>query len=402
MTVRPQDLVAAYRPGFSLERAFYTDEAVFREELQRLWRRFWLFAGHSVEIRNPGDWMTWELGGDPLVITRDEAGQVHAFYNVCRHRGSLVCTQERGSSRRLFCPYHAWSYGLDGALLNAPGMPEDFDRSGHGLVRVHAGEFDGLIFVSLAESPPPFEALRDHLSPVLRSQGMATARIAAIKDYELDLNWKVVIENNRECYHCPSNHHGYVAVQYDTDADKPGMAAEIAERLAECTVRWERLGIDVSRVNTSSRSTAEWFRANRTPVRRGMVTESPDGQLVCRKLMGGFTDPDLGTARSNTNLNFWCHANSDYAHTVRITPVSPSRTVVRGYWLVDESAEEGEDYDPRAVVAFHDGVMEEDWAICRRVWKGVTSSAYRPGPYVPVQEANVQRWIDWYMAEMRR
>jgi Rieske 2Fe-2S family protein len=178
------------------------------------------------------------------------------------------------------------------------------------------------------------------------------------------------------------------------------MADEIAARLADCTARWSKAGLDVGRVNTSSDSTAEWFRANRTPVRKNMVTESPDGQAVCDLLMGGFTDPDMGTARANTNINFWCHANSDYAHTVRITPVSPTRTLVRGYWLVDEKAVEGRDYDAEAIAAFHHQVMTEDWEICRRQWIGVTSPAFEPGPYSPLKEQNVDRYIRWYVRQM--
>ena len=108
----------------------------------------------------------------------------------------------------------------------------------------------------------------------------------------------------------------------------------------------------------------------------------------------------MGTARANTNINFWCHANSDYAHTVRITPVSATRTILRGTWLVDESAKAGVDYDPDAVMAFHDRVMTEDWEICRRQWIGVTSPGFEPGPLSP-EEQNVERFLRWYVAQMQ-
>jgi Rieske 2Fe-2S family protein len=332
---------------------------------------------------------------------RDRDGRLHAHHNVCRHRGSIICPKEKGRSTRLVCPYHSWTYAHDGRLIGAPMMGDDFDKSQFGLKSIHVGEFDGLIFVNLSETPTPFADMRDHLSPILRSQGMDRAKIALIRDYELDLNWKIIVENNRECYHCEANHDGYVAVQYDTENDNPDMREEIAGRLAECSIRWERAGLDISRVNTSSNNTAEWFRANRTPVRKGMVTESPDGQQICSVLMGDFSDPDMGTARANTNINFWCHANSDYAHTVRITPLSPTRTVVRGYWLVDQKAIEGRDYDPEKIAAFHHQVMSEDWEICRRQWIGVTSPAFEAGPYAPSKEANVDRYVRWYVGQMR-
>jgi len=389
-----------YRPGYALPRDFYTDPARFAEEQARIFRAGWFFAGHSVELPETGDYMTLTVGGAPVVVVRDRDGRVHAHHNVCRHRGSIVCTREKGRAARLVCPYHAWSYAHDGRLVGAPMMGADFDKSAFGLKPAHVGEFDGLIFVNLSDTPSPFHELRDHLSPILKSQGMGRSKIALIRDYDLDVNWKIVVENNRECYHCEANHHGYVEVQYDTDSDNPAFQDEIAERLGECRIRWEKAGLDVGRVNTSSASTSEWFRANRTPVRKGMLTESPDGRLVCDVLMAGFTDPDMGTARANTNINFWCHANSDYAHTVRITPVSPTRTIVRGYWLVDENAVEGRDYDPEKIAAFHHQVMSEDWEICRRQWIGVTSPGYEPGPYSPTREANVDRYVRWYARQM--
>jgi glycine betaine catabolism A len=394
------EVLDRYRPGYSLERDFYLSTEIFAREQERIFRKSWVFVGHSCEIAKPGDYLTCEIGSVPMIVIRDEDGRVRAFGNVCRHRGSLICASETGRTHRLVCPYHSWSYGLDGRLLTASLMGKDFDKSRYRLRQAQAGEFDGLIFVNLAEKPSPFAELRDHLSPILRPQGMGRGKIALIRDYALDVNWKIIVENNRECYHCPSNHHGYVSVHYDTENGKPHMADEIAERLASCTLRWEKLGLDVSRVNTSSNSTSEWFRANRTPLRKGMVSESPDGQLVSKILMGGFDDPDMGTARANTNVNFWCHANADYAHTVRITPVAPERTVVRGYWLVDETAVEGRDYDPREISAFHDQVMTEDWEICRRQWRGVTSPIFEPGPYSPAMEQNVERFIGWYMRQM--
>jgi len=390
-----------YRPGHGLPREFYLDEAIFAAEQERIFRNNWFFVGHSVELGEPGAYLTLSVGGAPVVVVRDRNGLLHAHHNVCRHRGSIICLKEHGRATRLVCPYHSWTYTHDGQLMGAPMMGDGFDKKSYSLKPVHVGEFDGLVFVNLSDTPSPFADLRDHLSPILRSQGMARSKIALVRDYHLDVNWKIVVENNRECYHCEANHHGYVSVQYDTENDNPALQSEIAERLSECSIRWERAGLDVSRVNTSSSNTSEWFRANRTPVRKGMVTESPDGQSVCSVLMGDFSEPDMGTARANTNINFWCHANSDYAHTVRITPVSPTKTIVRGYWLVDEKAVAERDYDVDQIAAFHDQVMKEDWEICRRQWIGVTSPAFEPGPYAPVKESSVDRYVQWYVRQMR-
>lgn len=144
-----------YRPGYGLPRAFYTDPEIFAEEQARIFRNSWFFAGHSIELPKAGDYMTLDVGGAPVVVVRDRDGKVHAHHNVCRHRGSIICTKEKGKATRLVCPYHSWSYAHDGQLIGAPMMGEDFDKAAHGLKRAHAEEFDGLIFVNLSGTPRP-------------------------------------------------------------------------------------------------------------------------------------------------------------------------------------------------------------------------------------------------------
>ncbi len=392
-------LIERQTDGFGLEAELYHAPAVFAAELARIFRCHWLFVGHSCELPDRGDFCTWQIGDDPLLVVRGEDGTIRALHNVCRHRGSLVCERERGRAARLVCPYHGWTYGLDGRLLQAPGISAA-GRARFGLKSAQAEEVCGLIFVNLAERPEPIDALRAHFEPILAPQGLERAKVASSVDYDLPVNWKTVIENNRECLHCPANHRLYVSVTYDVANHDPDRQVEIEARVAECRTRWAVMGLDVSRVNSSSDANGPWFRANRTPVRAGFVTESRDGRPVA-PLMGEFTDPDMGTARANTNLNFWCHANSDYANTVRITPLAPARTLVRAYWLVREGALEGRDYDPERVAEVHATTMAEDWAICRRVAAGLRSSAYEPGPLSPDREQNVRSFLCWYLRTMR-
>jgi Rieske 2Fe-2S family protein len=393
------ELIECQRDGFTLQAWLYHAPAVFEAELAQIFRQHWLFVGHSCELPNRGDFLTWRIGGEALIVVRADDGGIRALHNVCRHRGSLICEREQGNAQRFVCPYHAWTYGLDGRLLNAPGA-SGLDRSRLGLKSAHAEEVCGLIFINLADRPEPIEVLRAHFEPILGPHRLERAKVAKVVDYDLPVNWKTVTENNRECLHCPANHRLYVSVTYDVDSHDPGKQAEIEARLCECRTRWAQMGLDVSRVNTSSDATASWFRANRTPVRTGFVTESRDGQPVA-PLMGDFSDFDMGTARLNTNVNFWCHANSDYANTVRITPLASERTIVRACWLVRADAREGRDYDPARVIEVHATTMEEDWAICRRVAAGLRSSAYEPGPLSPDREHNVQGFLRWYLRTMR-
>ena len=130
-----QDLIARQPAGHSLLGLFYSAEEVYQLDLNSVWRQGWLFAGHSCEIRQPGDYFSIELDKDILLITRDEQQRAQAFYNVCRHRGSLICGTSPGRAKRLVCPYHQWSYGLDGRLLHAPGMQPDLDKSNWAFAR---------------------------------------------------------------------------------------------------------------------------------------------------------------------------------------------------------------------------------------------------------------------------
>jgi glycine betaine catabolism A len=130
-----ETMIADCRPGWSLPGAFYRDEAVYRLDIERVWRRGWLFAGHTCEISQPGDYLTVELDSDSLILLRGDDGEIRGFHNLCRHRGSILCRQASGHLNKIVCPYHQWAYGRDGALLACRGMPQTFDKSEFGLVQ---------------------------------------------------------------------------------------------------------------------------------------------------------------------------------------------------------------------------------------------------------------------------
>src|SRR5262245_41871686 len=183
MVNRIDSLAAQCQPGRTLPRAFFSDEEVYQADLNTIWRRGWLFAGHSCEIPKPGDYFTLNLDTDSVLVVRGENGEAHALHNLCRHRGSLICDDSCGHVRHLACPYHRWTYALDGTLLHAPGMQEDLPKSELGLRHVALREFEGLIYISLADEPPDFEAAREVLGNVARPQGFTRAKVAKAVDY---------------------------------------------------------------------------------------------------------------------------------------------------------------------------------------------------------------------------
>ena len=176
-------LIAEHSPGHALQREFQTDPGIYQLELERIWRRGWLFAGHTCQVKRPGDYFVFDVDTDSLIVIRGDDDRIHTLHNTCRHRGMKVCQAQSGHVTRIVCPYHQWSYARSGALMACGGMDMDgdLDRRDFGLHRVHTREVGGLIFVCLDEDPTPFED---------------AARA----------NWKLVWENNRECWQCTVHH----------------------------------------------------------------------------------------------------------------------------------------------------------------------------------------------------
>ena len=397
----PEDfflLAAQQKPGWTLDRRFYLDDGIADAEMRAIWHRRWLFAVHAVELAEPGSFVTLEIGREPVLLVRGRDREVRAFANVCRHRGSRVCTAPHGRAARLVCPYHAWTYDLDGTLCS--------DVRGHGasaeelgLKPHHAIEVGGLVFVCLGDTPPDIGPMREAFARWFAPQGLPRARIAASVDYRVAANWKVVFENNRECLHCPVAHREYIRANYDIHLADPRREAEIAARMADEVLRWTAMGLEAP--SLVSDMTAAWWRVNRTPLVPGFVTESLDGAPIAPP-MGQYPTHDVGTLRATIFPNFWMHGSGDHAVTTRLLPDGAGATRVRVVWLVDANAEEGRDYALDRLMPFWQRTSEQDWEICENVQRGLGSAHYRPGPFETVKERNVAQFVAWYLDEMRR
>src|SRR5262245_38751635 len=403
------DLIAACRPGWSLPGGFYREADVYRLDIERVWRTGWLFAGHTCEISKPGDYFTLEVDADSIVVIRNGDGTVHALHNVCRHRGSMICTEPCGHLNRLVCPYHQWTYGLDGTLLACRGMQPDLDKSQFGLRPVQVREVEGLIFIALDKEPTPFETACQALAPLLKPQGFTRAKVAKAVDYRVHANWKLVWENNRECYHCNLNHPQYIKANFDhynTDDATPRVRQEITEVVSRTERKWAAAGLAPTHKQTGMTVFPDaahhiWFSANRTTLVDGWVSESMDGRQVA-PLMGDYAQADVGTLRIRALPNFWNHSSCDHGVSTRLLPAGPQQTAIRVYWLVDEKAVEGRDYDLARLMPFWQLTSEQDWQICERQQRGVNSSAYAPGPYSTFKEYNVASFVRWYLNTLRR
>ena len=403
-----KNMIALRQPNHGLPRPFYHDELLYRAELEFIWRAGWLFAGHSCQIPNPGDYFLFEVDGDLLIIVRNDNGQVNALYNVCRHRGSLICDEAEGQVKRFICPYHQWTYGRDGRLLLVRGMQEELNKSEYGLHRAHAREVEGMIFISLAIEPLDFEPAYQTIAPVARPQGLNRAKVAKIMDFDVHSNWKLVWENNRECYHCNVNHPQYIKANFDrynADDTPEYVAQELAAVTARSEAKWAAQGLAITRAETGMTEFPDpehhiWYSANRTALTDGFVSETLEGQQVA-PLMGDYTEAaDVGTMRVRALPNFWQHSSCDHVVAVRLTPNGLYHTNVRMTWLVDAKAQEGKDYDLDQLLPFWLLTAEQDWQICVNQQKGVNSHAYTPGPLSINKEYNLDRFLRWYIQQI--
>ncbi|QCP49620.1 aromatic ring-hydroxylating dioxygenase subunit alpha [Trinickia violacea] len=388
-------LVESRQSGRSLPQPFYTDQAVFERELELIWERQWLFAGVAAQIPKPGNWFTLEVGRSSIVVVRDRTKAIRAFYNTCRHRGSRICAGEKGSSGTFTCPYHQWTYGLDGKLLFSKEMGEDFDPSEFALKAVHCESVEGYIFISLAEKPSPFEHFREQVSPYLKPHGLDNAKVAFESTIVEKANWKLVIENNRECYHCTASHPELLRTisEFDGPTD-PRFGGEYAEKCLRDEARWTASGLPHQPIETD-----EGYRLVRVAMERGL-SFTMSGELACKKLLGTNQDEDVGSLRLLRFPNTWNHVLSDHAIAFRVLPLSATETQVTTWWLVNGDAEEGRDYDLEDLTAVWKATNAQDQRLVETNQQGINSKGYQPGPYSPLVERGVTEFIDWYLATL--
>ena len=382
---------------------FYTDAAVHLADVERIFRRQWVFVGHSCQIIEAGEFFTVTIGSDPLIVIRGDDGVIRALHNVCRHRGTLISRESCGKARRLVCPYHQWTYEPDGKLASCRGMHE-INHDELGLLPAHLEDLEGMLFVCLAETPPDFAAARTMMAPVLAPQRMAEAKVAKIVDYEVAANWKLIWENNRECYHCNVNHPQYIKANFDhfnSDDTTSCVQERIDAAATRHTVQCAKHGLEVTHKETGMATFPDsdhglWFSANRTTLVEGYVSETMDGQQVA-PLMGDYTDADVGTMRCRTMPNMWNHSSCDHVVSTRLLPTAANRTQARVMWLVHPDAEEGRDYELEELMPFWQLTSEQDWELCEFAQTGISSGAYRPGPYSTHKEYNVDAFVRWYL-----
>jgi len=393
------DELTTRRPAHSLPGRFYHDPTVFDLEIEHVWQQEWVFAGHECEVSAPGDFLTLTVGSCPLIVVRGADGVIRALHNVCRHRGFALCEATTGTARRRFvCPYHQWSYELDGRLARARSMPADFDPADYGLAAAHCAVMGGLIYVNVSAEPPAFGPVRTMVEPYLASFNLTTARVAHQTTTVEQGNWKLVMENNRECFHCRTAHPELCQSFPEGSQHAGGGSPEELREAAELIERCEAVGLP-----SSYQAATDWqYRVMRSGLIGQARSMTMDGRAAVAGCFGTLPDLDIGDVLLYHYPSTWNHFLADHAVTFRILPVGPTATELRTTWLVPGHAQEGRDYDLNRLTEVWEATNRQDTALVERTQRGVRSLAYRPGPYAPVEEAGVIQFIDWYADTLSR
>lgn len=330
----------------------YIDAAWFAREMDRIFAAMWIAAGRTSELPAAGHFFRRDVAGASVLVVRGADGTVRAFHNVCRHRGTRLCTGSHGVlPSSIQCPYHAWTYGLDGRLLAAPQMDdvEGFDKRDYPLRAIACETWDGHIFVNLGDCPAPLAKHLGELPARFAPWRMSELQPARRIEYDVATNWKLVVQNYNECLHCPVIHPLLNQMHHYLGAD-----------------------------NVPS---SDGYCGGAMGFKAGIETLSIDG-----KRRRGFL-PGLG-AREQSLVNYFAiypnfllTLHPDYMMTITIWPLEPGKTRLVAEWHFHPDEMAKPDFVFEDAIEFWDRTNREDWAISEQSYLGISSRGYMPGPY---------------------
>ncbi len=390
------DLIASQKPGWALDQRFYTDPGIYQLELDRIVTRNWILAGHASQIPDAGDYLVFKLANESAIIVRGKDGKIRAFANICRHRGSLVCLENRGNKRKFECPYHGWTYDLDGKLIGARSMREDFNKEAYGLHPVSLSLLSGLIFVCFCDDPPSIEGAQRDLAEPMAMFDFENLKVAASKTYPIAANWKLAIENYQECYHCATAHPEYAKMHtLMLDPQKRDrIQGPMRQRMAACGLK----DIEHDFIDTYAKSGEQGYGYSRTALFEGYETGSRDGEPLA-PLLGELKEYDGGASDFTLGPFTFFLAYSDHVVGYVFSPVDHKNCQCKIHWFVRKDAVEGKDYDRDELIWLWDVTTHADEKIIVNNWKGVNSRYYRPGPFSGMERME-QRYVEWILEEL--
>jgi Rieske 2Fe-2S family protein len=348
-----QQLSRKIAPGArTLPGKYYNDPEILSREIEGVFQSMWICAGRYDEILKPGDYITRQIGSENVVVVRDQKDRINAFYNNCRHRGTRMCHETAGSVKgSIQCPYHAWTYGLDGRLIGAPHMNEveDFDKKEWSLHKVACDVWDGHVFINMAKDPAPLAEQLGRLPKMFARFGMGNMRRVARVNYDIAANWKLIVENYSECYHCPLIHPDLNRVTHYLS----GKSEDIAEHY---NGGYQIIGQEYCTLTVEGKQTRPHFK--------------------------GIRKADQNRVYYYTVYpNFLLSLHPDYMMTHTLWPKSPNEVHVVCEWHVEAETLEKPGFTIQDAVEFWDMTNKQDWHACEISHLGISSKSYSPGPF---------------------
>jgi phenylpropionate dioxygenase-like ring-hydroxylating dioxygenase large terminal subunit len=362
--------VASFEVGAkTLPQRYFVSPEIFAEELQQIFAANWVLVGHQGQLAEAGDYFLAEVAGESLMVAKDQRSTIRAFYNVCRHRGARLCEEQNGHAAAIQCPYHAWTYALDGRLLGAPHMDETpgFNKADYPLKPARLGLWEGFIFLNLADAAASLEKWFEPLGQKFSPWKLAGLRSAKRMQYDVRANWKLIFQNYSECYHCL------------------GVHPELSK---------------ISPYDSAENDLTEG------PFLGGFMRIASDKSLTmsgnaCALPVGNFGDEDFRFVFYYSIFpNMLLSLHPDYVMVHQLEPQSPERTLIFCDWFFNPEAFKRSDFDPEDAVEFWDMVNKQDWHVCELSQKGISSRAYEPGPY-SARESIPAAWDQYYLRVMR-
>ena len=369
-----QRTIASYKQGArTMPREYYTSPAILAEEQEQLFAREWSCVGRASRIPDRGDYILRTIAGESLIIVRGSDDRVRALFNICRHRGTQLCSATSGRfSETIQCPYHAWTYATDGRLLGAPhmGEVEGFRKGDYPLHAAALAEWEGFLFVNIAEHPVPFAEWFAPMLHRLSRFGLSELKVGHRVDYTVNANWKLVFQNYSECLHCPMIH-----PQLSTVLPYQSGANDLIEG----------------------------------PFLGGYmeITEGNDSATMSGRACGRIVNDSLGADDRRRAFyyslmpNLLLSIHPDYVNYYLVTPLAVDRTLVESEWMFHPGNEGDPAFNPGDAIAFWDVTNRQDWDIVERSQAGIASRRYEPGPYSP-RESIPAAWDREYLRMMGR
>jgi Rieske 2Fe-2S family protein len=357
-------------PAHTLPGEYFTSTSIFAEELCRIFRRNWVCVDRADRLTQAGDYLLVELGEQSVIVLRDGSGQYRALHNVCRHRGTRLCSEPHGRlPETIQCPYHAWTYGLDGRLIGAPHMDavQGFAREDYPLRAVALQSWEGFLFLNLGEGPEPLDDALAPLQSSISRFGLPGLRSARRIEYDVQANWKLLVLNYSECLHCPVIHPQLAKLSpYQSGAND----------LTEGPILGGYMAI---------------------ARQGGSLTASG---RACGAPIPGLPEADHGRVYYYSIFpNMLLSLHPDYVMFHTLWPVDAAHTRVVCEWLFPPRTLDDPEANPEDAIEFWDTTNRQDWSICELGQEGIASAAYTPGPYSE-RESLLAAWDAEYLRQL--